>query len=302
MRILKIEIYKEYNPDKKIRVNPIKEINNNLRNTDSMLRILKNLKSTIMDEYISLLEKRLNREIKDYKLDTTNFSLGELGNAFVVLSDYCDLINVITSYTCKQLALPSSYQFEIKEIMTTSLNYVKAGRRIRYHRLKAFIEILGENEGIKLWKKLISLRLIEIRNESNNSNEKEQKLTSAEASKLEIESWSNLGLADFVVAILDEHRVLYRFDKCLFHEAFKDFKDPDVAYLASCYFADSPEFNKGRYRKVRRTQTLHHEDYCDEFYWDKDVYCDPKQPPLEFTKKIGNVDPNELLDEYKELL
>ncbi len=81
--------------------------------------------------------------------------------------------------------------------------------------------------------------------------------------------------------------VLYRFDNCLTHEALRDLNDPDIAYLASCYVGDAEEFNTGRTRYLRRTQTLHHGDFCDELYWDVDFHTDPEQPSLEFTRMLG---------------
>jgi hypothetical protein len=81
--------------------------------------------------------------------------------------------------------------------------------------------------------------------------------------------------------------VLFRFDRCLTHEALRDLNDPDIAYLASCYIGDAEEFNPGRTRYVRRTQTLHHGDFCDELYWDVDFHTDPEQPSLEFTRMLG---------------
>jgi hypothetical protein len=81
--------------------------------------------------------------------------------------------------------------------------------------------------------------------------------------------------------------VLYRFDSCLTHEVLKDLNDPDWAYLSSCYNTDHPGFNTVAIPCLRRTQTLHHADFCDELYWIPDVHTDPEQPTLEFTRKLG---------------
>jgi len=83
-----------------------------------------------------------------------------------------------------------------------------------------------------------------------------------------------MGLADFVVAAFDDDKILYRFDRCLTPEALKDFGDPDFAYLCSCYIGDAEGFNAGKTIHLRRTQTLHHGDFCDELYWDSHVHAD----------------------------
>ena len=102
-----------------------------------------------------------------------------------------------------------------------------------------------------------------------------------------IENWCKIGMADFVCGNIDEHMAIFRFDSCYAHETLKEFNDPDIAYAASCYASDLPVFNKGRIIKLRRTQTLHHGDFCDELYWDSRVHDNPEQPSLEFTKKLG---------------
>jgi len=38
---------------------------------------------------------------------------------------------------------------------------------------------------------------------------------------------------------------------------------------------------------MRRTQTLHHGDFCDDLYWNNVVHPNAEQPSLEFTKKLG---------------
>ncbi|MGC9778022.1 MAG: hypothetical protein HZR80_02130 [Candidatus Heimdallarchaeota archaeon] len=50
---------------------------------------------------------------------------------------------------------------------------------------------------------------------------------------------------------------------------------------------------------MRRTQTLHHGDFCDELYWNNVVHPNAEQPSLEFTKKLGKEDPHKLVEEYK---
>ena len=114
-----------------------------------------------------------------------------------------------------------------------------------------------------------------------------KKVTILDLNKRYIESWCKSGLVDFTSCIIDDYKVVYRFDKCLTPEALKDYKDPDIAYLSSCYLVDIPEFNESKIIHLRRTQTLHHADFCDEFYWNNYVYPDEEQPSLEFVETMG---------------
>lgn len=290
---MKVESYNFANPEKNIRVNPFRVIQNSVVNTVKILRILGEINPEIEEDYVASLEKRLQDEIKDYFVDSSKFSVEASQLDSSVLSKFENFVELIVQFTCKHLDLPSMYFLENKEIETTSLNWLKATERLSYHRVKALTEILGKKEGVSLWKKILDQKLIEERPETMQLIEKQKTMSATEAIALNIKQWSDLGLADFTVAILDEHKVLYRFDRCLVPEALKDFNDPDIAYLATCYIGDTPERHKGRYRKFRRTQTLHHSEFCDELYWDSDVHTDPKQPSLEFTKNLEDAKPEE---------
>ncbi|MHA2236351.1 MAG: hypothetical protein ACXABH_13545, partial [Candidatus Thorarchaeota archaeon] len=142
------------------------------------------------------------------------------------------------------------------------------------------------------WKAIVSLRLRDQNNEYEKRVEKRKKSGAKEISMREnsdsaIQRWTETGLGEFTRVFLDEHKVLYRFDKCITPEVLKDLNDPEFAYLCSCYIGDAPDFNfSKRPQFLRRTQTLHHGEFCDELYWDPRVHDDPVQPSLDFTKNL----------------
>ena len=108
-----------------------------------------------------------------------------------------------------------------------------------------------------------------------------------ETHKNAVNYWCEIGLADFASCVLDDYKIVYRFDSCITHEALKDLNDPDIAYLCSCYIGDVSSYHWNDTTPFRRTQTLHHGDFCDELYWNRYVYSNPEQPSLEFTRNIG---------------
>ncbi|NHJ05428.1 MAG: hypothetical protein EAX90_11425 [Candidatus Heimdallarchaeota archaeon] len=157
-----------------------------------------------------------------------------------------------------------------------------AFRRISYHSVKAFAELLGKEEGIKLYTKIIT-RMIE---DASKRNPQKSDISTSDYCKRAIKSWCDYGMADFSYIELDEHKTIFRFDSCFAHEVLKDFNDPDIAYYASCYVADLPAFNEGKIIKLRRTQTLHHSDFCDELYWDSRYHDNPEHPTKDFLEKM----------------
>ena len=278
---MKIEIHNVCNPNAKVKVNPIECVKQAFVETDLILKILGDIRPEIKTEYISSLTNRLVEAIKDYHIDFAFFDFNEMGKELTVLNEYSELQEMILQLVCKCLALPEDYRPGLEKIEVLSLNNVKAGARPSYYRVKAFTDVLGKDAGVQLWKEIINRKLVEERTKSGG-----KEVSAREVLERAIKRWTENGLADFTAAIFDDHKVLFRFDRCLIAEALKDFNDPDVAYMATCFVGEAG-VNTGRTMRLRRTQTLHHGDFCDEFYWDVEFYRDPEQPSLEFTRKMG---------------
>jgi hypothetical protein len=192
----------------------------------------------------------------------------------------------------KHLDLPEYPDSGSEEIGVKSLNTTKAYERLAYHRAKTIADVLGDEKAIPLWKKVVAKRLeaerIEYEKRQREREAKGEGIPSlTEVRERAIKRWSETGLGDFVACVFDEHSEVFRFDRCITHEALKDLEDPDWAYLATCYIGDAPEYNTFGTKYLRRTQTLHHGAFCDEFYWDNRYHKNPKQPDLEFTRSLG---------------
>lgn len=274
---MKVETHNVYDPEKPTEVTLKGEMEYNLESTDLFLEYLKGLKPEIVDKYVDALESRLTDviegNIRSLSLDLSLFDLS-------FIQEYPSLVDVVTKFILMHLGLTEDTKLDEK-IMVTSMRYTKSFKRLAYHKVKALVELLGVDEGVPLYKEMVAKQHIAGR--ENYSDE----TLAVEMMPGAIKNWTNSGFADFAVAVLDDHRVIYRFDRCLVPESLKDLNDPDIAYLSSCYTGDSPEWNPGKKRHMRRTQTLHHASFCDEFYWDQEFCPDAEQPKLEFTESLG---------------
>ncbi len=288
---MKVETHKAYNPRKRIKVNPQEKIGQCFKWTNHMLRHLDDIRPDMTNKYIHALNGRLLDAVREFRVVPPSFDAEEMLKGLSHLGNHPDLQDLIIRFMCKHLDLPADHKPGPEEIEVLSLNDARAGRRLSYHRVKALVDLLGREEGIPLYKEVVNRILVAERVESEQNKKErlrgEKEILSAEYVERAVKAWTDYGLADFTVAVIDDHKVLYRFDSCLTHEALRDFDDPDIAYLASCYVGDAEEFNTGKTRHLRRTQTLHHGDFCDELYWDVDFHTDPEQPPLEFTRTLG---------------
>jgi hypothetical protein len=281
---MQIRNFKGFNSEVKVHINPSSKVEQEFRLTDLVLQYLQTNQPSIVPEYIQALKKRLVEDIADFHIKLSLFDLNSVRKDLTVLGDYTELQELVVQFTCKNLEISTENQVRSNETEILSINRVKAQEVLSYYRVKALVDILGVEQAVPLWKEIVDFRIISEREKRQTNLEN---LSMKDNLEQAVGIWTKIGMADFTRAIFDENKYLFRFDSCFTHEVLKDFNDPDIAYLATCYIGDAEEFNKGKTVKLRRTQTLHHGDFCDELYWNSTVHKDVEQPSLEFTKKLG---------------
>jgi hypothetical protein len=280
---MKEKYYKCYNAESIVEFDPVERMKNHIKRTDSIITNLKKIRKDILANYIEAFSKRLIVEIKEYNIDSSSL-ITEIKNELRFVKTDEKLTKLVIRYMAKEMEIPDSSKIESKEAKFKILSWTKAFERLSYFRVKAFTDILGKEKGIELYTELLGLYVKEMK-ENSKINEKHTVKSRNEGA---VKRWCEEGIADFTFTFIDDNQVLYRFDKCITHEALKDLNDPDIAYIASCYMGDIKEWNEGDIIHLKRTQTLHHGDFCDELYYDTRVHKKPpKQPTLEFSKSIG---------------
>lgn len=280
---MKEEYYKCYNADAILELNPADKIRDAIKRTDDIIKHIVELRNGLAPDYVEALIKRLLSEVNDYTVDTKSVKLKTIEENLIHLKQGNLLTNLVIRYMAMKLVIPKDTKIQSKKAEFTNLNRAMAMEGMNYYRVKAFEDVLGKEEGIKLYTDILKLIVKDMKSKQE-INEKDTVKSRGERA---VKWWCKTGAGDFTFHLYDENKVIYRFDKCVTHEALKHHNDPDIAYIASCFIGDIDEWNKGEYIHLRRTQTLHHEDFCDELYWDTRVHDNPKQPSLEFTRKIG---------------
>lgn len=278
---MKIKSYKCYNPKAEIEEDPKPLIQDQLENMNNVLKYLVKYSSEAQKDYVQNLIKRLQNEINTIDKTEGYFDI-DIDAEFDFLDRFPELRKVTMEYLLSHLNPMKKSTKEPEKYIIFGLNRAKAGERISYHRVKTLTEMFGKEVGLNLYTKILTHIVEDI----HEKNPPDPERTVAISNERSIKYWYKIGIGNFTTCLFDENKVLYRFDKCFTYEALKDFNDPEVAYYASCFFGDIPAYNGGRIIKMRRTQTLHHGDFCDELYWDSRHYENPKQPTLEFTRKM----------------
>jgi len=298
---MKIESCKFFNTEVESKINLNEFMKSNLEQTDSVIKYFNKLKSDKLHEYLQTFEKRLSNMIKEVSYNNGMFNIESIDQNLIILNKYPELKKVISNYIWKLLELPEGLN-STEEIKIRYFNIRKASSHLSYYRVKTIEDIFGKDEATKLYQEIVKY-LIKERKEQNppEKHEDPKKVTRIDSRERIMKQYRELGVGDFTIVIYDDYKEFYKFDRCVVHEVLKNLNDPDIAYLSSCYSNDHPSHNEGYTIHARKTQTLHHSDFCDEFYWNNVVYPDAKQPSLEFTKKLGKEDPNKLIKEYERI-
>jgi hypothetical protein len=292
---MKIENFKCFSLTKKEKFIPEGLIKGRLERVDFVLKIFKTIKPEDLNNYVSNLTEKFREAVGNYEFNVDAFNWDSMRKGLKVLPNYPDLEKLVFLFVCKTINLPENYTHEKGEIESNYFNQRKAGERTSYYLVRNLADIYGKEEGSELYKQIAPKLIQEYISKAEAAKPKDKVEEPEDPKTIKIydfkkrstEAWCKTGLADFASCIINDYKVVYRFDSCLTPEALKEFNDPDIAYLASCYLADIPEFNEGRTIHLRRTQTLHHAPFCDEFYWNNYVHPDAEHPDIEFIENMG---------------
>jgi len=284
---MQIENHKCFSLTKKGKSKPEDIIKARLERVDSVTKFFRLILPEDLSFYISKLKEKFSEAVGDYDFNYNAFNWKIIRERLELIPNFPDLEKSVFLFVCKSIKLPNNYTSNQGEIELFHFDRIKALERTSYYLVKALADIYGKEEGTRIYKQIVPYLIREMKSKDKTEKPTNPKtVTILDSNKRSIESWCKMGLADFAFCIFDDHKVIYRFDSCLTPEALKEFNDPDIAYLSSCYIADVPEFNEGRTIHLRRTQTLHHAKFCDELYWNNYVHPDAEQPSLDFTQNI----------------
>lgn len=288
---MEVESYSAWNPEVPRKFKVDERLKEAFSRTDSAIGHLREIRPQLASKYIEAVENRLRSAIERYTIDAKSLDIEDMVKKLEHLKKQPELSEILFHFVCDKLEL-DEHAISNDEIEVSSFNHCMAHERLNYYLGKSLADLLGDESAIPIWKKMVGLRIRDARAgfeaRIKEMEQKGEKYPNArEGIAQAIETWSEIGLGDFTISVIDDHKVLCRFDKCVTHEVLKGLDDPDWAYLTSCYLGDAPEYNSYRPRHLRRTQTLHHGDFCDELYWDTEFYTDPEQPSLEYTRKLG---------------
>ena len=293
---MEITTYKNNNPKATCEESPLDIVKVALFGTNLVTEFVEEMNPKIRENYISALRRNLLEEVQEYQINLEIFDMKSLTSDLTILKEYKDISELIIQVICKHMNPSKDYNPDQGKYELLLLNWLKAYLLWRYFRAKSFVDVLGRQEGIAFWKK-IAVKLADYGLENSGEGPPIKEVA---------ENWKKYGsenpdnaLMDFTVVKFDEHKVLVKFDVCGVHEALRYVNDPELTYLSYCYVGDVEDERSTKIRRRRRSQVLHIGKFCDEFFWNNEVYPDAKQPPLDFMRKLGKEDTGKIIEEYQ---
>lgn len=295
-KIMEIVTYRNHNTKATCEENPLDIIDAAFFGTNKVIEFVDEINPKIREDYVKALRKNLQDEVEDYQFNSEVFDLDTLKSDLTILNEYDEIAELIVQLICKHMNPTKDYHPEQGKYELQLFDWLKAYLLWRFYRAKSFVDVLGRKEGIVFWKKIA----VKIADYGLENSDEGPPITEV------AENWMKYGretpdnsLMDYTVATFDDHRVLVKFDVCGVHESLKYLNDPELTYLSYCYVGDVEDERSTKIRRRRRSQVLHLGEFCDEFFWNNEVYPDAKQPPLEFMRKLGKEDPAKIIKEYK---
>ncbi|NHJ85597.1 MAG: hypothetical protein FK734_09055 [Asgard group archaeon] len=277
-----------YNPQAITEVNPQEILIQGFSRINSMIKYLKEMNSDILEKYILELEKLFTQEIKDYRIDEQIINLDNLTQDFIFLNEYPNLIKLIFSSSCKRLQLTNDFQNKQEKWKVSLLNEMGTRFHISFLRVKALVNILGREEGISLWKKFVEKVTID---RIQNLKKEIFKPINEKFSDEELDNWGKIGSQDFSVVIYDENKAYMKTNRCVVHEAFKEFNDMELAYLSYCYTGSvEDKYNNRIWRRKTPITLFQNNSFCIEFFYNHNIYPKAEPPTITEAAKISEND------------
>ena len=152
---MEIKIHKCYNPKAKIEENPTQFLQNQFGSMNSVLKYVTEFKPEMLDEYIPHLSSRIKNEIKNIK-NKEGFYDFTVEKEFEFLDKYPELRNLTQEFLLAHLNPIMKSETDSDKFQVYGFNHSMAFRRISYHRVKSLAELLGKQEGIDLYTKIIT--------------------------------------------------------------------------------------------------------------------------------------------------
>jgi hypothetical protein len=268
------EVFNGYDPKATFEIGVRDYLSRNLKRLDLMFEFLIKEQTDLVQEFSCRMNNSLTDLVQNTDIDEFIDEYQGVLDEQSFLTKYDPFGSLALRFILEQLNLSKVEDGKARPLF---LDIQKGDNLILYTALTHLVDLMGRDEGIALWK-----RYVEFIADKTPPRE----IESFKAMRKGINRMDESGGFAFTVHDFDENMYVGRFDKCVIYDSLKDMEDHELAYYVGCYIGMTIGNRNDWCVRMRRTQTLFSADYCDELYWNREVYDEPEQPPLDFTRKM----------------
>jgi hypothetical protein len=262
-----------------------------LERIDLLLDMVREEYPIKLPEYISDLRSNYESILKNLNLITYTLPTELLENKKVI-NENTQLAELILNYFLSLLKIAENQDWINDKIKLPQRDFFRAFLLPRYQHVKILIKTLGREEGVKLYKKYVSMFFIHL-----GKPEREEEFTNL-VDHYEKVSHEASPPSDWVTVrgLLDNGKYFYMNQNCLWVESLSEIEDKELIYLICCY---------GDYQSAQRHYnqhvilTMEHtiaqgDPYCSRMLHDTREDWDLKHPKTKFWDKLNKEFPYHL--------
>ncbi|NHJ49065.1 MAG: hypothetical protein FK733_14860 [Asgard group archaeon] len=199
---------------------------------DFILGFIRKTKPEIYDSLVKSIEENYTNLMKEDYVRNRKFNLTKLISDFKFLKNHKQLAEKSLNYIIGLLGLSSDINWVKEKLTVTEKDNLKIYSYPDYQNLVSLSNVVGKDEAIKLYKRLVSEYIAEAHKETKNNFE-----TLEELREDHINYYKEKDKPGWVriEGTVENGKLVYRRDSCLWAEGIKNLPDDDFRYLIACY-------------------------------------------------------------------
>jgi hypothetical protein len=242
-----------------------------------IINFVEEQKPKIKAKYIENLITQYKKLVKEDFVKKKKINLKEILPDFKQLQKLPELAQLSLNFYLQNLQLADDVDWKKDEAKIVNRNLLYSFLLPRYYNLSALIETMGREEGIKLYKRYITLFLIERRKTRESNYENIEELFEARQKPRPPTEWS------IHYGLINEGKYFYRNNNCTWADALQDYPDTELKYLICCYgdYEGAKQHNENFILTMEHT-IAEDDPYCSRVIHDTRVDYDLRHPPKDF--------------------
>jgi hypothetical protein len=281
---MKFSEYGEYDPkvvDTPQEIRLMDAIKAPLNRLNHLMKFLKINKQEILQKFVELLQKNIDEAIKIDYIKKLNIDLSEILQDLELLQSNKQLASQLSNFVFNLLELSKDVNLQNEKVEVAHGSNLRSFLIPRYYNVMVLSEILGKDDGIKLYK-IFRTEYTKLFAPRKNMYKDTTDMFKAFTAKSENEKLKGV----FVMAPPRNGKLHSRKDFCVWAEALKDYPDKDFKYMAACYgdFQGASSMQNENFLLTMKNTIMQGDAYCssithdtridwnlnhpDENYWD----------------------------------